>query len=288
MPRVDRARTQRSDARNWTLPACQHNVARVTTIRGVVEGIGRPVIGFVESIGEVTVLTARAFFGSFRPPYRPRQYFLAMEDVGVGSLFIVLLTGLFAGAVFSLQSVSAFRMFNAESLVGTTVALTLARELGPVLTGLMVAGRSGSAMATTLGTMRVTEQIDAMEVMAVDPVHYLISPRLIGTMLVMPLLNTLFVYVGMLGAYLVAVVLMRVDPGIFMLNIKEIVDPMDLVMGAIKAATFGVAIAAIGCSQGFNASGGARGVGEATTTAVVMSSVAILVLNYFLTAVMFA
>ena len=256
-------------------------------LRKPIEALGQRAIDGIEGLGEMGILTARSLGLSVVPPFRPRQFLLAMEDVGVGSLFIVMLTGVFAGAVFSLQSVAAFRMFAAESLVGTTVALTLSRELGPVLTGLMVAGRSGSAMATTLGTMRVTEQVDAMEVMAVDPVHYLVTPRVVATVLMMPLLNTLFVFVGMVGAFAVAVGMMKVDPGMFINNIKVIVNPMDLVKGCIKAAVFGLAIAGIGCHKGFYASGGARGVGEATTSAVVLSSVAILVLNYFLTTIMF-
>lgn len=252
-----------------------------------IEELGQRSIDAIEDLGKMGQLSARALLLAFAPPFRIRQLLISMEDVGVGSLFIVMLTGIFAGAVFSLQSVQGFRMFGAESMVGTTVALTLTRELGPVLTGLMVAGRSGSAMATTLGTMRVTEQIDAMEVMAVDPVHYLITPRLVATTLMMPLLNALFVLVGMAGAYVVAVIAMSVDPGMFLGNISMIVDPMDLIKGCIKAGAFGFAIAAIGCHKGFNAAGGAKGVGEATTSAVVLSSVAILVINYFMTAVMF-
>lgn len=256
-------------------------------VRHRIEAIGQRTIELVEALGHFVLLSMRALVLAFRPPYRARVFFQAMEDVGVGSLFIVLLTGVFAGAVFSLQSVAAFRLFDAESLVGTTVALTLSRELGPVLTALMVAGRSASAMATTLGTMRVTEQIDAMEVMAVDPVHYLITPRIVAAILMLPLLTLLFVFVGMVGAYGIAVGLLGVDAGAFLINIQIMVDPQDLVFSATKGAVFGFAVAAIGCYKGFHASGGARGVGEATTSAVVISSVTILVLNYFMTAIMF-
>lgn len=252
-----------------------------------IEKLGQRFIDGVEDVGHMGQLSMRASVLAFKPPFRHRELLTAMDDVGVGSLFIVLLTGVFAGAVFSLQSVQGFRMFGAESMVGTTVALTLTRELGPVFTGLMVAGRSGSAMATTIGTMRVTEQISAMEVMAVDPVHYLVTPRLVATTFVLPLLNALFVLVGMAGAYVVAVVMLNVDPGMFIGNIGMMVDPMDLIKGCIKAGAFGFAIATIGCHKGFHASGGAKGVGEATTSAVVLSSVAILVINYFLTALMF-
>lgn len=259
----------------------------MTTLYRLIEALGQRFIDALEDLGRMGQLAFAASVFAFKPPFRPKELFSAMEDVGVGSLFIVMLTGVFAGAVFSLQSVQGFRMFGAESMVGTTVALTLTRELGPVLTGLMVAGRSGSAMATTIGTMRVTEQISAMEVMAVDPVHYLITPRLIATTTMLPLLNSLFVLVGMVGAYIVAVVMLDVDPGMFMGNIGVIVDPMDLIKGCIKAGAFGFAIATIGCHRGFHAGGGAKGVGEATTSAVVLSSVTVLIINYFLTAIMF-
>jgi phospholipid/cholesterol/gamma-HCH transport system permease protein len=211
----------------------------------------------------------------------------AMDDVGFGSLFIVLLTGAFAGAVFAMQSISAFRMFDSEHLVGSAVALTLTRELGPVFTALMVTGRTASAMATTLGTMRVTEQIDAMEVMAVDPVQYLVAPRIVATVVMTPLLTLLFDFVGMASAYLVSVFWLGVDPGAFLSSIARDLEPSDIYNGAIKAAVFGLAIGAIGCYRGFTASGGAKGVGEATTRAVVAGSVTIFVLNYFLTAAMF-
>ena len=259
----------------------------MSRIKILIEKLGSSAISSVESLGEFGLLTARSLLAIIRPPYRIGLLLEAMEDVGVGSLFIVLLTGFFSGAVFSLQSVAAFRLFDAESLVGTTVALTLSRELGPVLTGLMVAGRSGSAMATTLGTMRVTEQIDAMEVMAVDAAHYLVTPRILASMIMLPLLEILFVFIGMVGAYGVAVGLMEVDPGMFINNIKVIVELPDLVNGAIKAIVFGLAVSSIGCYKGFTASGGAKGVGEATTSAVVLASVSILVINYFLTAIMF-
>lgn len=259
----------------------------MNTLHQWIEALGQRFIDALEDLGRMGQLAFAASVLAFKPPFRPKELLISMEDVGVGSLFIVVLTGFFAGAVFSLQSVQGFRMFGAESMVGTTVALTLTRELGPVLTGLMVAGRSGSAMATTIGTMRVTEQVSAMEVMAVDPVHYLITPRVVATTTMLPLLNCLFVLVGMVGAYAVAVVMLDVDPGMFMGNIGLIVDPMDLIKGCIKAGAIGFAIATISCHKGFHAAGGAQGVGEATTSAVVLSSVTILVINYFLTAIMF-
>jgi phospholipid/cholesterol/gamma-HCH transport system permease protein len=232
-------------------------------------------------------LTIETLVWMVRPPYRFRLLFQAMEFVGVGSLFIVLLTGLFTGAVFALQGAVAFRLFNAESLVGSTVALSLARELSPVLTGLMVTGRAGSGIATELGTMRVTEQIDALYTMAVNPVQYLIVPRFIAGLIMVPVLSVLFTMVGMLGAYFVGVVLLHIDQGIFIGKTRWFVDPADLSSGLIKAFFFGGILTMVGCYKGYYASGGARGVGVATTQAVVYGSVLILVADYFLTAAMF-
>ncbi len=233
------------------------------------------------------MLVGETFVWMFRPPYRFKQLFLAMEFVGVGSLFIVLLTGLFTGAVFALQGAVAFRLFNAESLVGPTVGLSLARELSPVLTGLMVTGRAGSGIATELGTMRVTEQIDALYTMAVNPVQYLVVPRFIAGLVMVPLLSILFTLIGMCGCYFVGVVLLGIDEGIFIAKVRWFVDPRDLMSGLIKACVFGGILTMVGCYKGFNASGGARGVGIATTQSVVVSSILILVADYFLTAIMF-
>lgn len=247
-----------------------------------IERVGQGVIDLVEHIGKVTLMLIETTVAGVKPPYRVGLLFESMEEVGVGALFIVLLTGLFTGMVLSLQGVLAFSTFNAETLVGGSTAVALVRELGPVLTGLMVSGRSGSAMATTLGTMRVTEQIDAMEVMAVNSLQYLIMPRVLATVLMMPLLVLLFDLVGMAGAYLVAVEGMGVDGGIFMAKIKSFVVPSDLTKGCIKGAAFGSSIALLACYRGYFAGGGAKGVGEATTSAVVLGSISVLVLNYCL------
>ncbi|MEO1272855.1 MAG: ABC transporter permease, partial [Myxococcota bacterium] len=170
--------------------------------KGAVEQVGQSGISFVEHIGNVALMLFETAIVAFKPPYRFKLLFESMEEVGVGALFIVLLTGMFTGLVMSLQQVYAFETFNAETLVGGSTALALVRELGPVLTGLMVSGRSGSAMATTLGTMRVSEQIDAMEVMAVNSLQYLVLPRIVAAILMTPLLVLLFNLVGMIGAYL--------------------------------------------------------------------------------------
>lgn len=242
---------------------------------------------FFEEMGAIVLTYVEVLYWTFRGPLRPRLLFSAMEFVGVGSLFIILLTGSFAGAVMALQGIYAFRIIQAESMVGGSVALVLSRELSPVLAALMVTGRVGSAMATEIGTMRVTEQIDAMEVMAVNPIQYLVVPRVWATTLMLPVLSVLFTIVGMVGCYLVAVVWMNVDEGQFMSKIASFMDTKDLISGIIKAGVFGATLSVIGCHKGYYAAGGAKGVGEATTQAVVLASVLIFVLDYVMTAIMF-
>lgn len=252
-----------------------------------ISAIGQRVIDGTEGLGRTAILFGEMLAWLPLPPYRFRLLFQAMEFVGVGSLFIVALTGLFTGAVFALQGAGAFRLFNAESLVGSTVALSLARELSPVLTGLMVTGRAGSGIATELGTMRVTEQIDALQTMAVNPVQYLLVPRFIAGLIMVPALSVLFTLVGMCGAYFVGVVLLHIDQGVFLSKTRWFVDPDDLTSGLIKACVFGGILTFIGCYKGYYAAGGARGVGIATTQSVVYSSVVILIADYFLTLLMF-
>lgn len=255
-------------------------------LKSGIEALGRWGIRFVEEMGQMATMLVQTVIWAFRPPYRVRIWFQSLEMVGVGSLPIVLLTGIFTGLVLAYQANYAFKLFNAETLVGATVAVSMARELGPVLTGLMVAGRTGSSMTTELGTMRVTEQIDAMAVMAVNPIQYLVTPRVIATIIMLPILTMLFNLVGIVAAYMLSVHVLGIDPGIFIAKIREFVVPMDLVKSGIKAAVFGMVIALVGCYKGFYASGGAKGVGEATTSSVVTSSVLILCSDYILTVIM--
>ena len=210
------------------------------------------------------------------------------EFVGVGSLFIVLLTGLFTGGVFALQLYDISAKVRMESLVGSSVMLTVTKELGPVLTALMVTGRVGSSFATELGTMRVTEQIDALEVMAVDPMHYLIVPRVVAAVLMVPMLTILFDAVAFVGAYGVAIGFLHIDEGAFLARIQRLVDPQDFIEGIIKGIFFGFLLAQVSCFKGFHAKGGSRGVGLATTEAVVLSFIAVFVVDYVLTSLMLA
>jgi phospholipid/cholesterol/gamma-HCH transport system permease protein len=206
-----------------------------------------------------------------------------MDFVGVQSVFIVSLTGLFSGMVLALQTTVSLRRFSAEGVVGSVVAISLTREISPVFAALMVTARAGSAMAAELGNMRVTEQIDALTTMSVSPVQYLLSPRLVASVVMLPLLCILYSCVGMLGAWFVAVDSLAVDPGVFISNIEKYLALSDFSMGLIKASVFGLLVSTISCHEGYFASGGARGVGIATTRAVVQSAVAILVANYAIT-----
>ncbi len=251
-----------------------------------VRDAGAPAVRFLDMIGGHLILMARALSWLPRRPVRWRNYLEAGEYIGFGSLPIVLLVGAFTGMVMSLQSVYAFRQFGLESFSGGTTGKALAIELAPVLTSLMLAGRAGAGIATELGTMRISEQIDALESMAVNPVQYLVLPRLIAAMLVTPILTLLFFVVGMGGAYLVAVILEHVDQGQWVANLREIVLPTDVIQGLIKSVFFGFIVTLIGCYQGYHATGGGRGVGIGTTRAVVMGSVSTLVVDYFLTDVL--
>jgi len=253
------------------------------SVSAVMAGVAEPLLAGLDRLGAIVLLSSQTLAWLIRPPYRISQLFLALDFIGVKSTFIVGLTGTFSGMVLALQTVHSLRQFSAEGVVGSIVAVSLCREISPVFAALMVTARAGSAMAAELGNMRVTEQIDAITTMGVSPVQYLLSPRLLASVLMLPLLFVLYTVVGMLGAYVVAVDWMSVDPGVFTSNIEKYIVPSDFYMGLIKSLVFGFLLCSISCAQGFFASGGAKGVGEATTRAVVISSVSVLVANYLLT-----
>ena len=244
-------------------------------------------VDLVEGFGSALILLGQAAYWLVRPPFRAHLFLQQMEFIGAGSMFIVLLTGMFTGMVFAVQTIQTFRLFNAETLVGSVVALALTRELAPVLTALMVTGRVASATATELGTMRVTEQIDALSTMAVHPVQYLVVPRLVAAVVMLPILTGICDLIGIGGAYYVSVTLMGVDGGMFLDKISMYADRWDVVSGLIKAAVFGLILTLVACHKGLNATGGARGVGQATTRTVVTSSILILVADYFLTLLLY-
>jgi phospholipid/cholesterol/gamma-HCH transport system permease protein len=251
------------------------------------DSLGRSVLHAVEELGRIVLLFLSVLSWMIRPPWRLRNIFKQMEFVGVRSIFVVVLTGMFTGMVMALQGYHGFRMFSAESMVGSAVALGMTRELGPVLTSLMVTARAGSAMAAELGTMKVTEQIDALYVMAANPVQYLIVPRIIAGFIMVPLLTVISDFVGILGGYFVGVQILNINSGLFMKNMTKMVELNDIYSGLIKAACFGLILSLVGCYKGFNTTGGAEGVGRATTEAVVLASITILISDYFLTALMF-
>jgi phospholipid/cholesterol/gamma-HCH transport system permease protein len=243
----------------------------------------QPLLGAVDGVRSYILLTLRTLIWVIRPPYRVIEVMKAMDFVGVQSVFIVSLTGIFSGMVLALQTTHSLRQFSAEGVVGSLVAISLTRELSPVFSALMVTARAGSAMAAELGNMRVTEQIDALTTMGVSPVQYLVTPRMLASIMMLPLLCVLFSCVGMAGAWMIAVNTLNVDPGTFVANIEKYLTLNDFTMGLIKAAVFGFLISTISCHQGFYASGGARGVGIATTRAVVQSAVVLFVANYLIT-----
>jgi phospholipid/cholesterol/gamma-HCH transport system permease protein len=249
-------------------------------------GVGRLTLDVIFHLGRYGLLSLKAVFGAFTPPWRLRGLFRQMELVGVDSLLVVVLTGIFTGGVFTLQIIYGFQRFSAESMVGPTVATAMTRELGPVLTALMVTGRVGSAMAAELSAMKVTEQMDALTVMAADPIRYLVSPRIWAGTIMLPLLTAIADAIGVIGGFFVAVG-RGLDPGQFAGRIQDIVVVGDITNGLIKSALFGFIMTSVGCYMGFYTKGGAEGVGRSTTLAVVISYVAILVSDFMMTAVMF-
>ncbi|HXN54752.1 MAG TPA: ABC transporter permease [Myxococcales bacterium] len=239
-------------------------------------------------VGDLSVFFAQSIAAIFRRPYRISLFFIHLDFMAYGSLFVVALTGLFTGMVLALQTVYAFGLFNAQSLVGATVELTLARELAPIFTCIVLVARVGSAVATELGTMRVTEQIDALETMAVDPINYLVVPRILAAAVASPLLTMLFNAVALAGAYLIAVVVKDLSPGTFLNRLETLVELKDLTDGLGKSIVIGFVVVLISAYRGYRAEGGARGVGIATTQAVVGGLVAIFAIDYVYTAITLA
>lgn len=237
----------------------------------------------LHEMGEMTLFGIQAIKLSFSKPNRYSEIIKHMEFIGNQSVFIVSLTALFTGLAISFQLYLGFKTFNAVNMVGPTVALGISRELGPVLTGLIVAARAGGAMAARLGTMRVNEQIDALDVMGVNTKQYLIAPRIYAAVICMPLLTAIFDFVAMLGSYILCVKLVELDEAVFWDRINQMIEVRHINEGLFKAAVFGLFFAVICTYRGFFTKGGAKGVGEATNQGVVSSMVMIIILDYFLT-----
>ncbi|MGE0206589.1 MAG: MlaE family ABC transporter permease [Candidatus Babeliales bacterium] len=226
----------------------------------------------------------RTFF-SEKPPYKKILH--NIESIGIHSLPIVLLTGTFSGAVLALQSYLGFKRFGGQDFIGPIVALTLTRELGPVLTGLMVTGRAGSSIAAEIGTMKITEQIDALRTMNINIWHYLMVPRIVAATFIVPFLSLIAMLMGILGGYFVCTYILHINSHLYILGIQKHIDLFDIISGLIKSAFFGLIFSWVGCYKGYKTYGGAQGVGKATTQTVVLASVMILIANYFLTALLF-
>ena len=248
--------------------------------------VGDRTISIVDSLGRFGTFFFEALIAIFTPPFKLRAFIDRINYIGFRSLLIILLTGAFTGMVLGLQVYLTLVRFGSEAFLGPAVALSLIRELGPVLTALMVTGRAGSAITAEIGIMRITEQIDALETMALDPFKYLVTPKFIAAMISLPLLCAIFDVVGIYGGWLVGVKLLGVNPGSYFYEMEQTVVWRDVYSGIAKSFSFGVIIAWIGCYKGYNAGHGAEGVSKATTESVVLTSVLILVWDYFLTSVM--
>ncbi len=253
----------------------------------LLERVGRVFIRLFEQTGLWFAMLWRTILWTFRPPFEGWEWLRQMVRVGVDSIPVVFLTTMFTGMVMALQTYNGFHRVHAENFVGSVVALAMLRELSPVLVALMVTGRVGSSMAAEIGTMRVTEQLDALQALATDPVQYLFVPRVIAGIVMLPLLTILGDALGVGGGYLVGVKMMGANPVVYEQNTYQFLHMNDVWSGLIKAAAFGLILTLTGCVRGYYTSGGAEGVGRATTAAVVSASLIVLLSDFFLTKLLF-
>ena len=260
----------------------------VRVIENFLRRQGKPLVKFVSRVGELSIFIAQSLYHSVTPPFYWRQLVRQMVDIGFYSLPVVGLTTIFAGMVIALQSYSGFASFGAESTVASVVLISVTRELAPVLSALMVAGRIGAAMAAEIGTMRVTEQIDALVTLSTNPFKYLVAPRLIAGVLVLPILVLIGDVIGIFGGYVVGVYKLGFNPANYINATLQDLQALDITTGVVKAAVFGFIISLMGCYNGYKSKGGAQGVGTATTNAVVSASILILIFNYIITEVFFS
>ena len=248
--------------------------------------LGRWTLNSLREGGRMVIFLGSALFYTFLPPLKWRRMIARIHFIGAKSLLVIVVTGAFTGMVLGLQVFYTLRKFGAEGFLGSVVALTLIRELGPVLCALMVTGRAGSALTAEIGIMRITEQIDALDAMALNPMRYLIVPSILAGLIVFPLLTAIFDLVGIYGGYLVGVKLLGVAGGTYFGEMETYVDLRDITQGFLKSLSFGLLMTWVCCYKGFTTSHGAEGVSRATTQAVVLSSVLILVWDYFLGSVL--
>ncbi len=254
----------------------------------ILQPIGRFMLAFLATAGRVVIFTGNALSHCVRPPFYFRSTINQMVEIGYYSLPVVGLTAIFAGMVLALQSYTGFARFSAEGAIANLVVVAITRELGPVLAGLMVAGRIGASMAAEIGTMRVTEQIDALTTLSTNPMKFMVAPRLIAGVMMLPFLVLIADIIGVFGGYLVAVYKLGFNPANYLQSTWDFVQPMDVISGLVKAAVFGFIITLMGCYHGYTSRGGAQGVGAATTNAVVSASILILCFDYILTEMFFA
>lgn len=257
-------------------------------IVAILQPIGRAFLSALVTIGRLTLFTLRALLHCVRPPYYWRLLLRQMVDIGYYSLPVVGMTAIFTGMVLALQSFTGFSRFSAESAIPNVVVVSITRELGPVLASLMVAGRIGAAMAAEIGTMRVTDQIDALSTLSTNPMRYLVAPRLLAGVTMVPILVLVADIVGVFGGYLLSTYKLGFNPSTYLHNTFDFLKTDDVVSGLVKAAVFGFLVALMGCYHGFNSKGGAQGVGTATTNAVVSASILILISDYIVTELFFS
>ena len=249
--------------------------------------VGAAFFGFLAATGRLARFALHGLAAGLRPPFYPRLILRQIVYMGYYSLPVVGLTAIFTGMVLALQSYTGFSRFNAESAVATVVVLSVTRELGPVIAGLMVAGRVGAAMAAEIGTMRVTDQIDALTTLSTDPFRYLVLPRLLAGLVTLPLLVLVADIIGVFGGYIVGTYKLGFNPANYLTQTETYLERMDVISGLVKAGVFGFIVSLMGCYHGYHSRGGAQGVGAATTYAVVSASVMILLFDYLLTSVLF-
>ena len=252
-----------------------------------VEFVGRTALAQVQGMGRMAIFLGSACFWAVIPPLKIRHIIRQIHFIGVKSVFVILLTAVFTGMVLGLQGYYTLRKFGSEALLGTAVALSLIREMGPVLAALMVTARAGSAIAAEIGIMRITEQIDALTAMAVNPIKYLVVPRVLAGIVAVPLLTAIFDVVGIYGGYLVGVKLLGLSSGIYFSEMRNAVDMADINGGFLKSLSFGIIVTWVSTYKGYHTGYGAEGVVKATTEAVVLSSVLVLVWDYFMTSILF-
>ena len=251
----------------------------------IFEIMGKKFQGFITELGEITILVWQVVVLTVKAPFERRNIFSQLDKVGVQSLSVVAIVGAFTGMVLVVQTYYQLHKLSAETVAGAIVGLSITRELGPVLTGLMLAGRVGAAFTAEIGTMKVTEQVDALHTLATNPIKYLVVPRFVACILLVPVLTVFADFIGILGGYIVGVDVLGINSSFYLTNMKRYLELIDIMGGLAKSCVFGMIIAIIGCYKGLSTKGGAEGVGKATTSAVVTSYILIIVADFFISVV---